>query len=183
MLSNQEYQQFEVLNIRKHPCIKSIFSYMILKVILSTSKKKSLPTTYSPLDYLTKNRRQHSLAYINGEQMGDYMCHIQKNTMSPSSPLRIIKKETNGSCKLQLVYKYFSKQWNSSIEKDMIKSYQMDCHVLFVSIYQQMIITRDIESHLAILSFAQFHGNESVLLWFLGTSLMPHPHYMWEKST
>jgi hypothetical protein len=36
--------------------------------------------------------------------------------------------------------------------------------------YEQIIITADIESHLAIQSFAQFHGNESVLLWFVGTS-------------
>lgn len=45
------------------------------------------------------------------------MCYIQKHIMFPSSPLRINKEETNGSCKLQLVYKHFSEQWNPSNER------------------------------------------------------------------
>lgn len=59
-----------------------------------------------------ENRNLFSLAYMGCKGM--VMCVIQKNTISPLSPFRRIKVETNDPLKLQLGYEHFSEQWNPS---------------------------------------------------------------------
>lgn len=80
---------------------------MILKGILSNSKTKKAAQLLSFL-WINWQRKQKAvfLSIHREKYMGWLLCYIQKNIIPLFSPLRIIKVETNGPYKLQLIYKH-----------------------------------------------------------------------------